>query len=311
MQDIGIGEIGVALPAGRLLTADLAPALGIDPERLERRLGFTGLARMPTGADTSDLAIAAVERLVERGFELGTVQCLCVVTQNPDGAGIPQVSTIVHGRLGLATDVATFDVAHGCAGFVYGLAIARAFMQCHGYTTGLLITADPYSKIVDPSDPYTALIFGDAAAATVLTTRPRWRVGLTDFGSSGDMREALRVDTAGRLHMNGKRIARLAGTVVPDSIRKTIALNSLVLDDIDELLLHQGSRYIVETIGDTLDARAKTHFYAAEYGNLVSSSLPVALAMHVRADVRRLIASGFGVGLAWATTLLTRERAAD
>jgi len=307
MLDIGIGEIGVELPAGRIATAEVAPALGISQERLERRLGFTGLARMAAGTDASDLAIAAVGRLVARGFDLGRVQCLCVVTQNPDGAGIPQVSTIVHGKLGLGPDVATFDVAHGCAGFVYGLAIARSFMQVHGHTTGLLITTDPYSKIVDPTDPYTALIFGDAAAATVLTSAPRWRVGATDFGSSGEMREALRVDGAGRLHMNGKRIARLAGTVVPESIRKTIDANGLALSDIDEVLLHQGSRYIVETIGETLGARDKTPFYAAEYGNLVSSSLPVALALHVRDDVRRIIACGFGVGLAWATTLLTRE----
>ena len=307
MVEIGIGEIGVAMPTARVVTADLAPALGIAQERLERRLGFTGLARMAPGEDTSDLALAAVAQLVARGFDLATVQCLCVVTQNPDGAGIPQVSTIVHGRLGLAEHVATFDVAHGCAGFVYGLALARSFMQCHGFTTGLLVTCDPYSKIVDPADPYTALIFGDAAAATVLTASPRWRVGQSDFGSSGAMREALRVDGAGRLHMNGKRIARLAGTVVPESILKTIAANGLTLAEVDELLLHQGSRYIVETIGDTLGARDKTPFYAGEYGNLVSSSLPVALAMHVRDDVRRLIACGFGVGLSWATTLLTRE----
>ena len=76
------------------------------------------------------------------------------------------------------------------------------------------------------------------------------------------------------------------------------------------MLLHQGSRYIVETIGDILGARDKTHFYAADYGNLVSSSLPVALALNVQPQVRRLIACGFGVGLTWATTLLTRASVA-
>ncbi len=307
MQDIGIGEIGVALPVQRVLTAALAPALGIEQERLERRLGFTHLARMAEGSDTSDLAVSAVEQLQANGFDLGTVQCLCVVTQNPDGAGIPQVSTILHGKLGLATSVATFDVSHGCAGFVYGLAIARAFMQCHGFTTGLLVTTDPYSKIVDPGDPHTALIFGDAAAATVLTSHPRWTVGKTDFGTSGEMRDALRVDERNLLHMNGKRIARLAGTVVPSSILQTLKMNGMTLEQIDEVLLHQGSRYIVETIGQTLGVPEKTHFYAAEYGNLVSSSLPVALAMHVKEDVNQLIACGFGVGLSWATTLLTRK----
>ncbi len=306
MQDIGIGDIGVALPDERVDTATLAPGLGIEPERLERRLGFRALARMPAGAEASDLGYAAVQALAAQGFDLGTVQCLCVVTQNPDGAGIPQVSTILHGRLGLGSAVATFDIGHGCAGFVYGLAIARSFMQVHGLSTGLLVTTDPYSRIVDPADPHTALIFGDGAAATVLTDRPRWRVGQTDFGSNGATRDALRVDAAHRLHMNGKRIARLASTVVPESIRTALAANGLTLADIDEVLLHQGSRYIVETIGDTLGARERTHFYAADYGNLVSSSLPVVLAQNVRESVNRVVLCGFGVGLAWATTVLTR-----
>lgn len=307
MMDIGIGDIGVALPELRLDTSALAPALGIDPERLARRLGFTGLARVTPGEDASDLAVKAVAALQGRGFALDAVECLCVVTQNPDGAGIPQVSTILHGRLGLDTRVATFDIGHGCAGFVYGLAITRAFMQVHGFRTGLLVTVDPYSKIIDPTDPHTALIFGDAAAATVLTATPTWRVGATDFGTNGDMRDALHVDARHLLHMNGKRIARMASTVVPKSIEKTIAANHLAIGDIDEILLHQGSRYIVEAIGDALNTRDRTHFYAAEYGNLVSSSIPVALALHVSPHVRRLIACGFGVGLSWATTLLTRD----
>lgn len=306
MLDIGIGDIGVALPEERIDTRTLAPALGIEPDRLERRLGFRALAKMPAGADASDLGYAAVLALAERGFDLGAVQCLCVVTQNPDGAGIPQVSTILHGRLGLGQDVATFDIGHGCAGFVYGLAIARSFMQVHGFSTGLLVTTDPYSKIVDPSDPHTALIFGDGAAATVLTDKPRWQVGRTDFGSNGATRDALHVDAAHRLHMNGKRIARLASTVVPDSIRIALAANGLTLADIDEVLLHQGSRYIVETIGDVLGARDRTHFYAADYGNLVSSSLPFLLARNVADSTRRVVLCGFGVGLAWATTVLTR-----
>lgn len=309
MQDIGIGEIGVALPVERVDTAALAPGLGIEPDRLERRLGFRYLAKMATGQDSSDLAVAAVEDLVRGGFALDRVECLCVVTQNPDGAGIPQVSTILHGKLGLGSHVATFDIGHGCAGFVYGLAIARSFMQVHGFRTGLLVTTDPYSKIVDPLDPHTALIFGDGAAATVLTDEPLWRVGQTDFGSSGATRDALHVDGEHRLHMNGKRIARLAATVVPDSITKTLALNHTTLDEVDEVLLHQGSRYIVETIGDVLGIREKTHFYAAEYGNLVSSSLPVALIQDVRPEINRVILCGFGVGLAWATTLITRVRA--
>jgi 3-oxoacyl-[acyl-carrier-protein] synthase-3 len=311
MNPIGIGAIGVALPATRQATASEAARLGITPERLAARLGFVRLARKAPAEDTSDLALAALRALAAQGVDLRRIECLAVVTQNPDGLGIPPVSTILHGQLELPQSVATFDIAHGCAGFVYGLAITRAFMMAEGFRTGVLVTADPYSKIVDPDDPHTALIFGDAAAATLLTPEATWSVGHTDFGSDGASREALVLKSSGRLYMNGKRIARLCGTVVPHSIARALALNHLTLAEVDEVLLHQGSRYMVETIGLGIGAPDKTPFYAADYGNLVSSSIPVALALHVRESVRTLVASGFGVGLAWATTVLRRENGAD
>jgi 3-oxoacyl-[acyl-carrier-protein] synthase-3 len=303
---IGIGAIGVALGGAVEATAGRAPGLGIERERLEQRLGFAGLAFKRADQDTSDLALAAVEALGP-ALDPAALDCLCVVTQNPDAGGIPPVSSILHGRLMLPARVAAFDVAHGCSGFVYGLMLTLSFMQAQGFRRGLLVTADPYSKIVDREDPRTALIFGDAATATVLREDPVWAVGRADFGSAGDQRDSLRLLPNGRLYMNGKRIARLCHSVVPESVRRTLELNGLSLADIDQVLLHQGSRYIVATVGEALGVPEKTPFVAGEYGNVVSSSLPLALARHVAPDVRRLVISGFGVGLSWATTVLTRN----
>jgi 3-oxoacyl-[acyl-carrier-protein] synthase III len=305
---IGIGAIGVILGSATEATAGRAPGLGIERERLEQRLGFAGLAVKRADQDTSDLALAAVEALGP-ALDPDTLDCLCVVTQTPDGGGIPPVSSILHGRLKLSARVAAFDVAHGCAGFVYGLMLSLSFMQAQGFRRGLLVTSDPYSKIVDREDPHTALIFGDAATATLLQPDPAWSVGRADFGSAGDQRDALRLLPNGRLYMNGKRIARLCHRVVPESVRRTLELNGLSLEQIDQVLLHQGSRYIVETVGQALGVPEKTPFVAAAYGNVVSSSLPVALARHVAPGVKRLVISGFGVGLSWATTVLTRNSA--
>jgi 3-oxoacyl-[acyl-carrier-protein] synthase III len=307
VKRIGIGAIGVALPGRRETTALAAPALGIEPGRLARRLGFRALARKEDGEDSSDLALTAIRALEAKGVALRELECLVAVTQNPDGLGIPPVSTILHGRLDLPQAVASFDIAHGCAGFVYGAAIAKSFMEANGMRRGLLVTVDPYSKIVDRQDPHTALIFGDAAAATLLTDAPEWDIGRTDFGSDGASRSALERRDSGLLYMNGKRIARLCGSVVPHSIARALAINHLTLEDVDEVLLHQGSRYIVETIGAAIGAPDKTPFYAADYGNLVSSSIPVALADQVSAKVATLVLSGFGVGLAWATTVIRRR----
>lgn len=306
MPEIGIGAIGIVLPEQRSDTAGLAERLGISQERLASRIGFRALARMADGHDTSDLALAAVQALLAQGVRLADVQCLCVVTQNPDGGGIPSVSSILHGRLDLPYHVATFDIAHGCSGFVYGLGIAKAFMEAHGFEHGILVTADPYSKIVDTDDLHTALIFGDAAAATLLTTDYTWHIGKVRYGTAGAQAAALRIQDDGLLYMNGKAVAKFCAKVVPEAIMETLDYNQLGLDDIDEVLLHQGSRYIVETIGQALGVPDKTPFLAEEYGNAVSSSLPLALALHVEAATRRVVISGFGVGLSWATTVLTR-----
>jgi 3-oxoacyl-[acyl-carrier-protein] synthase III len=306
MAEIGIGSIAVSLPPARLETAVEAPRLGIEAARLEQRLGFRFLARKADVEDTSDLALSAMKELISQGLDPAAIDCLCVVTQNPDGGGIPPVSSIVHGRLNLPNKVAAFDLAHGCAGYVYGLAITKAFMEAQAFATGVLITADPYSKVVDPNDRQTALIFGDAATATILTEKCQWHIGRADFGTAGMHADALRVGPAGYLSMNGQRVARFCATAVPLSIRRALELNGLDLDEVDEILLHQASRYIVDTVGAALGARDKTPFYAADYGNVVSSSLPLALARHVPNSVHRLVVSGFGVGLSWASTVLTR-----
>ena len=294
---VGICAIGYELPSHRLETADEATRLGVTPERLERRLGFRSLARKGAHQNASDLALAAVKDLVAQGVELGRVDCLSVVSQNPDGVGMPPLSAILHGKLGLTPEVAAFDLAHGCAGYVYGLAITRALMVSQGYRYALLITADPYSPIIDPDDYQTALIFGDAATATLLSDSPLWLIGHTDLGSAGAHRDALVRESGSHLKMNGRRIARICASTVPASIQKCLAQNELSLDEIDEVLLHQASRYLVESIGAALGAPGKTPFYAAEYGNTVSSSLPLALARHVPGSAKQLVRSGFGDGL--------------
>jgi 3-oxoacyl-[acyl-carrier-protein] synthase-3 len=80
------------------------------------------------------------------------------------------------------------------------------------------------------------------------------------------------------------------------------------MEQIDLVLLHQGSRYIVDTLAKRLGAEDKVPFYASEYGNTVSSSIPMLIAEHVPPTAKRLLLSGFGVGLAWATCLLERNQ---
>ena len=304
---IGLAQIACHLPDQRIDNAERARRLGTGDTLLRDKIGFLRTARKDAGVETSDLCVEAVKRLLTvAGLDSQRLECLVVVTQNPDGKGLPHTSAVVHGKLGLSARCAAFDISLGCSGFVYGLAIVSAFMAANGMTRGILATADPYSKIIDPEDRDTVMLFGDGAAAALLSDQPLWRIGRTDFGTLGQQRDGLVVNPDGRLVMNGRGVFNFSATEVPPSIRRTLTANGLDLRDIDRFVLHQGSRFIVETIAKRLEIEDRTPFCAHDYGNLVSSSIPVALADAVKESDRQVLISGFGVGLSFATSVLTR-----
>jgi 3-oxoacyl-[acyl-carrier-protein] synthase-3 len=304
---IGLARIACYIPEERVDNLELAQKLGATEALVRDKIGFLRAARKPAECETSDLAVEAVRRvLADAHVEPAQLQLLVVVTQNPDGHGLPHTSAVVHGKLDLPSACAAFDISLGCSGFVYGIASAAALMDASGLKCGILVTADPYSKIVDPGDRDTALLFGDGAAAALLTDDPVWRIGRCDFGTQGQQRENLMVGPEGTLRMNGRGVFNFSATEVPASIHRTLSLNGLELADIDRFILHQGSRYLVDTIARRLDIADRTELCAQDYGNLVSSSVPAAFAERVRDSDRRVLISGFGVGLSWATTVMTR-----
>jgi 3-oxoacyl-[acyl-carrier-protein] synthase III len=304
---IGIRQIGVHRGVESLNNFELGETLGTGAEFLESKIGMLKLSRKSKDEDTSDLAVAAALALFESSeLKPEDVQCLVLVTQNPDGGGLPHTSAIVHDKLGLRKDCIVFDIALGCSGFVQTLSVIKALMEAQGLKDGLLVTADPYSKIIDSSDRDTALIFGDGATATWMSDNPVWRIGATDGGILSSQNGALKINEKGNLFMNGRGVFNFAATAVPPSIERVLERSSNTMADIDLVLLHQGSRYIVETIARRIGAQDKAPFSSANYGNTISSSIPMMLAENVPATAHKLLLCGFGVGLAWATCYLER-----
>jgi 3-oxoacyl-[acyl-carrier-protein] synthase-3 len=304
----GIVAIEAYVPSTRVDLRAVGPSLGADSAFLENKTGALLLPRKKSSETASDLAERAVRKLFARfpGLE-SRVQLLVVVTQNPDGFGLPHASAILHGKLGLPSNVAAFDVSLGCSGWVYGIALVKAFLDAHGLSNAILVTADPYSNVVDPSDKNTMLLFGDAATATLVSAeRPRWSLGKCVFGTDGTRASELYVDRDRKLRMNGRAIFTFSATQVPAVIDEVLTANGLSSDAVDRILLHQGSRYIVETIGQRMKMETKTPFVASATGNTVSSSIPLALIDERFDSDRRVVVCGFGVGLSWAATVLTR-----
>lgn len=304
---IGIEAIATYIPDRFIDNRTRMATFDVDEAFLEQKTGMLKVARRAEGEETSDMCCTAVERLVaETGLDLQQVDCVVVCTQNPDACGLPHTSAIVHGKLGLSLDCAVFDISLGCSGYVYGLSIVRAFMESNGFERGLLITADPYSKVLDEDDKNTTLLFGDGATATLLSSTPRWKIGKCVFGSDGSQNAAIAVQPeTGKFAMNGRGVFNFTATVVPGNIEKTLTANGLAKADIGFFLLHQGSRYICTTLAKRLKVVGdKVPFHAAEYGNVVSSSVPMMLRDYLDTKAPLLL-SGFGVGLSWGSCVLT------
>lgn len=305
---LGIKAVASYLPAARRMNADIAARFDFTDEFLRDKIGVIERSIKETEQRASDLAFLALQRLMtDTGVDPASIQALVVVTQNPDRK-IPHVSAIVHGKSGLPTSCAVFDVSLGCSGYVYGLSILKSFMEANGMTAGVLVTADPYSEVVDEGDRSTGLLFGDAATATLLTDEPIWLLEAFAFGSKGQDWSAIRTEE-GRFVMEGRRVFNFAATTVPAHIRQVLERNSLTPDEIDLFVMHQGSRYIVKTIADRLkQPLGKFPIEIEHCGNTVSSSIPLIIQNRLGdSSLERIVLSGFGVGLSWASCICRRS----
>ena len=176
-------------------------------------------------------------------------------------------------------------------------------MTSNNMTNGLLFTADPYSKVVDPADKNTSLLFGDAATATWISSDYKYKCRNFSFGTIGKSYENLIVKNK-ILHMDGRGIFNFAAKCVPKDIEQLLQSAEMTMDEVDLFLVHQGSRFIVDTIRKRLGVSPeKVPFDISEYGNTVSSSIPILLEKW-GGNNRRIVASGFGVGLSWASCLI-------
>lgn len=271
-----------------------------------------GAVRLPVASEeqlTSDMAMLAVENLLKSSdLKREQIDSLIVVTQNPDNAGLPHTSAILQKKLELSSNVAAFDISLGCSGYVYGLSILKGLMEQAGLKNGVLVTADPYSKIIDREDRVTSLLFGDAATATWLSSEGEWQIGKPIMQTDGSGGKELCVRD-GFLHMNGRQVFNFAALTVPKQINSWLGDNHLSADDIDLFCLHQGSASIIDAISRRFPSVKDRFISDIEVtGNTVSSSIPLLLEKYViHSEHKRVLLSGFGVGLSWATNMIFKE----
>lgn len=303
------------------------------PEKIQAKTGITQRRIAREDECSSDLAVAAAQKLFASGAcRPDEIDFLLLCTQSPDYL-LPTTACIVQHRLGLTNAVGALDFNLGCSGYVYGLGLAKGLIETGQARNILLITAETYTKFIRDEDLNVRTLFGDGASASLITNvdAPEFKtdepaIGPMLYGTDGGgadnliVREsALRIfnpddeteltDQRGRLYMNGPQIFTFTLKAVPQLVQSLLDKSGRTLEDVDLFVFHQANEYMLEHLRKKIGIPPE-RFYCAmsEYGNTVSSTIPIAL-KHAQADGilkpdQTVMLVGFGVGYSWGATFI-------
>ncbi|HET6386781.1 MAG TPA: ketoacyl-ACP synthase III [Armatimonadota bacterium] len=293
-------------------------------QRIESKLGIRERHIAAVGECASDLGFAAAEKLFRTGAcTPDDVDYLLFCTQSPDYL-LPTTACLMQARLGIPTTSAALDFNLGCSGYVYGLSLAKGLIETGQANNVLLITAETYSKYIEPGDKSVKTLFGDAASATLMGAGDHIgeSIGPFAFGTDGSGGENLIVRSGGArqptgddvdedrfLHMNGPEIFDFTLRVVPDIVARLLEKAGKSADEIELFVFHQANVYMLEHLRRKLKIPSEKFSVAmADCGNTVSSSIPIALRDALEGGQisrgKLLMLVGFGVGYSWGATLV-------
>ena len=279
-----------------------------------------------------DLATVACERLFQRGeVAREDVGAIIVCGQSPDYI-MPPNATLLHRRLQLPMSVAAFDYTLACSGYIYGLFMAKAFIESRLLDNIILVTAEAYSKYIHPNDRATGTIFGDGAAATLIR-RGAKGVEEVNIGTDGSGSECFSIPAGGtrtpksaktsietvdisgnvrtqeNIFMDGLALLRLVKLRVPGCVRDLLSGSGYSSEDISLYVFHQASKLALDYLEKSLRIPPEKVWRNLDrVGNTVSASIPIAirdaeLAGRIRPGSRLLLA-GFGVGFSWGACIV-------
>lgn len=274
----------------------------------------------------SDMSVKAAELFFEEhDISPALIDFVLLCTQSPDYF-LPSSSCIVQERLGIPNSAGAFDFNLGCSGYIYGLSIAKGFIAAGVANNILLLTSDTICKYLDPEDKSTRTIFGDAATATLISTEGLALIDQFHLGTDGSGAESLIVKNGASrypldfersrtsksqddyLYMNGIDVFGFTLNVVPDLINSVLQANQISKSEVDLFVFHQANKFIMESLRNVCEVDSEKFYYCLEYGNTVSSTIPIAL-KHAWNDSSiehgsRVLAAGFGVGFSYGGVLL-------
>jgi 3-oxoacyl-[acyl-carrier-protein] synthase-3 len=328
-ENIEIAGIAAALP--KRVIDNLNFSDFFTEKEAKSVIKLTGIAQRrmaDEGTCASDFCYAAAEKLIKTmNIDRSEIDALIFTTQAPDYR-MPATGVTLQHRLGLPKTTLAFDLPLGCSGFVYGLSIA--FNLCIQPQFNQVLILDGESKLRPKTDKAMSLLFSDGGTTTLIRKTDRRNPTYLSLHSDGSRWQALHMPAGGCRKptsletlkmkkrkdgsirsdehgtMDGAAVFEFTITDVPRDIKNTVTRAQTTFDDIDYFIYHQANKFITDHLSKKLKIpRDKIIYSLHRFGNTSSFSIPLTIVTELNTQLngtkKKLLMSGFGIGLSWGT----------
>lgn len=279
---------------------------------------------------TSDMGAAAALRALEKAnLSPDKIDLILVATLTPDYI-FPSCACLIQHKIG-ATHAAALDIQAACSGFLYGLSLAKAMVESQGYKNVLVIASEKLSSIVDYEDRSTCVLFGDGAAAAIVSCEKKEGLQIENvcLGADGEQADHIIMPGGGsrnpssketvenKMHfikMTGKEVFKHAVRRMEAACKNCMDICRLQEQDINWLIAHQANERIIDAVAKRFSHLTPDQVYKTvhKYGNTSASSVGIALDELIGKgnlkDNDKILLTAFGSGLTWGASILTCKK---
>jgi len=271
-----------------------------------------------------DLCLAAGKKLLnDLNWDPSTIDALIFISQTPDYR-LPSTALTLQREMKISQRCIAFDINLGCSGYPYALWLGMTMIQSGAANRVLLAVGDTVSKIVDPQDRATAMLFGDAGSMTAIESATSEdqaffilgsdgkgannliipKGGFKDYSKANDAR--LKDKNSACLYMDGGEIFNFTLKTIPILVNETIEFAGLTLASYDYLLFHQANLFMLKHLAKKIKCPdEKFPININQFGNTSCASIPLLITTDLSKNFTKQGAQvgmfGFGVGYSWAS----------
>lgn len=264
---------------------------------------------------------AAGKAVADAGITADQVEAVVISTVS-HFKQTPSIATEIADRMG-AGKAAAFDINAGCAGFGYGLTLAKGMVVEGSARYVLVVGAERLSDLTDLTDRSTAFLFGDGAGAVVVGPSEEPAIGPTIWGSEGDKADVISqtvpwdayregpVEKFPAIRQEGQTVFRWAVFEMAKVAQQALDAAGVSPDELDVFIPHQANMRIIDSMVKTLKLPEQVTVArdVETTGNTSAASIPLAMERLLATGQAKsgdtALVIGFGAGLAYAATVVT------